>query len=249
MDELALERFFDDFIANDYPRKEEEGEKEEDVGEEERSQQDHEDDNESGTATMLPVCCPPPDPPAVPETPENHGFIPEIQNIVSTVRLGCTLDLNLIARNTWNTEYRPKTFKALVMRIRNPRTTANIYESGAILCSGATSPDDARRAARKFARIVQKLGFPVRFLNFQIHNIVASCSFFPLYLDALYLAYRKHCSYEHELFPGLFLKVVSGINATIFPHGKVNLSGAKTLDEVHKALDTIVPILTRFRKK
>ncbi|XP_072230066.1 uncharacterized protein [Leuresthes tenuis] len=206
-------------------------------------------DNESGTVDTLPASSPSADPPAVPETPEPHGFIPVIQNVISTVKLGCSLDLNLIARNTWNTEYRPKTYMALVMRIRKPRATATIYESGVILCSGAKSPDDSRRAARKFARIVQKLGFPVRFLNFQIHNIVATCPFFPLYLEALHLAYHKHSSYEHELFPALFLKVVSGINATIFAHGKVNLSGAKTVDEVHKALDTIVPILTRFRKK
>jgi transcription initiation factor TFIID TATA-box-binding protein len=83
------------------------------------------------------------------------------RNIVSTVNLGCNLELKKIALYARNAEYNPKRFAAVIMRIRSPRTTALIFSSGKMVCTGAKSEDDSRLAARKYARIIQKLGFPV----------------------------------------------------------------------------------------
>ena len=83
------------------------------------------------------------------------------RNIVSTVNLGCKLDLKKIALHARNAEYNPKRFAAVIMRIREPRTTALIFSSGKMVCTGAKSEEDSRLAARKYARIVQKLGFAV----------------------------------------------------------------------------------------
>lgn len=80
---------------------------------------------------------------------------------MSTVNLGCKLDLKKIALHARNAEYNPKRFAAVIMRIREPRTTALIFSSGKMVCTGAKSEEDSRLAARKYARIVQKLGFPV----------------------------------------------------------------------------------------
>ena len=44
-----------------------------------------------------------------------------------------------------------------------------------MVCTGAKSEEDSRLAARKYARIVQKLGFPAKFKNFKIQNMVGSC--------------------------------------------------------------------------
>uniref|UniRef100_A0A3Q1FLN5 Uncharacterized protein n=1 Tax=Acanthochromis polyacanthus TaxID=80966 RepID=A0A3Q1FLN5_9TELE len=101
-------------------------------------------------------------------------------NVVSRVNLGCRLDLNLIARNTWNVKYNPKVHRVLI-QIRRPRTTASIFSSGVLICMGATSIEESKVAARRFARIMQKLGFPVRFLNFKIQLIMATCSSFPVF--------------------------------------------------------------------
>ena len=52
------------------------------------------------------------------------------------------------------------------MRIREPRTTALIFNSGKLVCTGAKSEEDSRLAVRKYARIVQKLGFQaIRIFN------------------------------------------------------------------------------------
>ena len=55
------------------------------------------------------------------------GIVPQLQNIVSTVNLVCPLDLKRIALNARNAEYNPKRFAAVIMRIRDPRTTALIF--------------------------------------------------------------------------------------------------------------------------
>ena len=46
-----------------------------------------------------------------------------IQNIVATVQLGCRVDLSKIAQTARNAEYNPRRFAAVIMRIREPRTT------------------------------------------------------------------------------------------------------------------------------
>ena len=83
------------------------------------------------------------------------------RNIVSTINMLCKLDLRKIAMQARNAEYNPKRFAAVIMRIREPRTTALIFSSGKMVCTGAKSEDDSRLAARKYARIIQKLGFDV----------------------------------------------------------------------------------------
>ncbi|XP_066592922.1 TATA-box-binding protein isoform X2 [Prorops nasuta] len=100
--------------------------------------------------------------PMTPMTPASAdpGILPQLQNIVSTVNLNCKLDLKKIALHARNAEYNPKRFAAVIMRIREPRTTALIFSSGKMVCTGAKSEEDSRLAARKYARIIQKLGFP-----------------------------------------------------------------------------------------
>uniref|UniRef100_A0A3B3VH37 Uncharacterized protein n=1 Tax=Poecilia latipinna TaxID=48699 RepID=A0A3B3VH37_9TELE len=143
----------------------------------------------------------------------------------SCPKLGCKLDLDFIVRNTWNCEYNPKTFPAITIRIRKPRSTARLFRNGTLVCAGATSTDESHRAARKFARIVQKLNFPVRLLNFQIKNIVSCGKFFPVHLADVRQAYSKKCSYHPELFPSLFFRGLPGVTATVSPSGSIILNG------------------------
>ena len=43
------------------------------------------------------------------------------------------------------------------MRIRQPKTTALIFASGKMVCTGARSEEDSRIASRQYAKIIQKL--------------------------------------------------------------------------------------------
>ncbi|NXC01216.1 TBPL2 protein, partial [Orthonyx spaldingii] len=140
-------------------------------------------------------------PPLTPMTPalspsESSGIVPQLQNVVSTVNLACKLDLKNIALHARNAEYNPKRFAAVIMRIREPRTTALIFSSGKMVCTGAKSEEQSRLAARKYARVVQKLGFPAKFLDFKIQNMVGSCDVrFPIRLEGLVLTHQQFSRY------------------------------------------------------
>jgi len=108
------------------------------------------------------------------------------RNVVATVNLDCKLDLKTIAMHARNAEYNPKRFSAVIMRIREPKTTALIFASGKMVVTGAKSEDASRLAARKYARIVQKLGFAAKFVDFKVQNMVGSCDVkFPIRLEGL----------------------------------------------------------------
>jgi len=86
------------------------------------------------------------------------------------------------------------------MRIREPKTTALIFASGKMVVTGAKSEDDSRLASRKYARIIQKLGFDAKFAEFKIQNIVGSCDVkFPIRLEGLAYSHGAFSSYEPEV--------------------------------------------------
>ncbi|KAG0378434.1 TATA-box-binding protein [Mortierella sp. AD032] len=178
------------------------------------------------------------------------GIVPTLQNIVATVNLDCRLDLKTIALHARNAEYNPKRFAAVIMRIRDPKTTALIFASGKMVVTGAKSEDDSKLASRKYARIIQKLGFPAKFTDFKIQNIVGSCDVkFPIRLEGLAYAHGPFTSYEPELFPGLIYRMVKPkIVLLIFVSGKIVLTGAKVREEIYQAFEAIYPVLTEFRK-
>nr|CAG8482737.1 13238_t:CDS:2 [Entrophospora candida] len=165
------------------------------------------------------------------------GIVPTLQNIVATVNLDCRLDLKTIALHARNAEY-------------NPKTTALIFASGKMVVTGAKSEDDSKLASRKYARIIQKLGFNAKFTDFKIQNIVGSCDVkFPIRLEGLAYSHGHFSSYEPELFPGLIYRMVKPkIVLLIFVSGKIVLTGAKVREEIYQAFDSIYPVLTEFRK-
>lgn len=54
------------------------------------------------------------------------------------------------------------------MRIRDPKTTALIFSSGKMVCTGAKSEELSRDAARKYAKAIKKVGFSVEMKDFKI---------------------------------------------------------------------------------
>lgn len=185
-------------------------------------------------------------------TPENvgSGIVPTLQNIVATVNLSARLDLKTIALHARNAEYNPKRFAAVIMRIREPKTTALVFASGKMVVTGAKSEDDSRLASRKYARIIQKLGFNAKFTDFKIQNIVGSCDIkFPIRLEGLASRHHTFSSYEPELFPGLIYRMMKPkIVLLIFVSGKIVLTGAKVREEIYQAFELIYPVLQDFRK-
>jgi len=202
----------------------------------------------NGQATAMPAT-----PAATPGAAQQQGMsgiVPVLQNLVATVNLDCRLDLKTIALHARNAEYNPKRFAAVIMRIRDPKTTALIFASGKMVVTGAKSEDDSKLASRKYARIIQKLGFNAKFTDFKIQNIVGSCDVkFPIRLEGLASKHHNFSSYEPELFPGLIYRMMKPkIVLLIFVSGKIVLTGAKVREEIYQAFELIYPVLSDFRK-
>lgn len=136
------------------------------------------------------------------------------------------------------------------MRIREPRCTALIFRSGKLVCTGARTENDATLAARKFARIIQKLGYNVKFMEFKIQNLVATVDLrFPIRLENLNQMHGQFSSYEPELFPGLIYRMIKPrVVLLIFVNGKIVFTGAKSKTDITESLENIFPILKSFRK-
>uniref|UniRef100_A0A1S4GY00 Transcription initiation factor TFIID TATA-box-binding protein n=2 Tax=Anopheles gambiae TaxID=7165 RepID=A0A1S4GY00_ANOGA len=173
-----------------------------------------------------------------------------VRNCVATVSVGCELNLKTINFRTRNSEYNPSRFHGVVMRIRDPRCTALVFRSGKVICTGAKNEQQAHLGLRKFVRIIQKLGFDVKFLDFKVQNLVATADLrFPIRLENLNQVHGQFSSYEPELFPGLIYRMVKPrVVLLIFVNGKIVFTGAKNQREIHESLENIYPILQSFRK-
>ncbi|KAI9999087.1 hypothetical protein PInf_003769 [Phytophthora infestans] len=153
----------------------------------------------------------------------------KIMNVVGTVDLKTPLDLKTIALHARNAEYNPKVlkrFSAVIMRLRDPKTTALIFGSG------------------------KKLNFPAKFTEFKVRNVMGTCDIrFPIRLEGLLNDHARFSSYEPELFPGLIYKLVEPkLTLLIFVSGKIVLCGARDSNHLHQAIDKMYPVLLQYRK-
>ena len=174
-----------------------------------------------------------------------------IQNISSTANLGIRVDLKKIALKCRNTEFNPRRFAAVIMRLREPRATALIFASGKMVVTGVKSTHNANLAAKKFAYIVERVGFkPNEFVDFKVQNIVGTADMgFPIRLEGLVYHHSAFASYEPELFPGLIYRLVSPrVVFLIFVSGKVVITGAKKESDLSSALTKLYAVLVEFRK-
>ena len=174
-----------------------------------------------------------------------------IQNIASTANFGVRLDLKKIALKCRNTEFNPRRFGAVVMRLREPRATALMFASGKICVTGVKSTHNATLAMKKFHYIIERIGFqPKEKMDFKVQNIVgtADCGF-PIRLEGLVYAHSAFASYEPELFPGLIYRLVSPrVVFLIFVSGKIVITGAKKESDLANALTKLYPVLVEFKK-
>ncbi|XP_052900811.1 TATA-box-binding protein-like [Anopheles moucheti] len=193
--------------------------------------------------------------PAVVEAGEEQDPEPEpeidivINNVVCSFSVRCHLNLHDIALNGDNVEFRREN-GMVTMKLRRPYTTASIWSSGKITCTGATSEDQAKVAARRYSRCLQKLGFNVRLRNFRIVNVLGTCAM-PWGIKIVNFSekYKKDASYEPELHPGVTYKLHSPrATLKIFSTGSITVTAA-SVAYVQSAIEHIFPLVYEFRKK
>src|SRR5215467_6995154 len=80
--------------------------------------------------------------------PQTKAIV-SIENVVASASINQTVDLNLITENFVTVEYHPDQFPGLVFRLRNPKTATLIFSSGKMVCTGAKSEEQARKAVEE----------------------------------------------------------------------------------------------------
>lgn len=172
-----------------------------------------------------------------------------INNVVCSFSVRCHLNLRDIAQKGFNVEFRREN-GMVTMKLRRPYTTASIWSSGKITCTGATSEDQAKVAARRYSRCLQKLGFNVRFRNFRIVNVLGTCSMpWGIMIVNFSEKYKKDASYEPELHPGVTYKLYNPkATLKIFSTGSITVTAA-SVAFVQSAIEHIFPLVYEFRKK
>ncbi|PIO22760.1 hypothetical protein AB205_0029020, partial [Aquarana catesbeiana] len=168
------------------------------------------------------------------------------RNIVSTVNLACKLDLKKIALHARNAEYNPKRFAAVIMRIREPRTTALIFSSGKMVCTGAKRTPHAKSLETSdftdihLLHVVDVKRQSLSFRNVKDFKKGLQCYVLICFNEfkgsVVNLQMLYASSYEPELFPGLIYRMVKPrIVLLIFVSGKVVLtdspSGAQEVSD------------------
>ncbi|KAK7582153.1 hypothetical protein V9T40_013598 [Parthenolecanium corni] len=174
----------------------------------------------------------------------------QVQNIVCSVNLSCPLNLTDINNRLRLSEYNPKRFPGAVLRLLEPKVTALAFASGKMVVCGARHETLASLGARKFARILQKIGYNVCLKDFKINNMLGTSDLkFPVRLEDLNESHPQFSRFEPELFPALIYRLVRPRTVVlIFVNGKVVITGGKSREELQLALDTMYPILRSFRK-
>ncbi len=161
-----------------------------------------------------------------------------IENVVASATLKQNIDLSSIVRVFPGVEYRPEQFPGLVYRLKKPKTATLIFSSGKMVCTGAKSERQAKKAVMKVTDELKKNGIViVGKPDITIQNIVASAGLAGS-IDLEKSTYSlKRTMYEPEQFPGLIYRMDDPkVVILLFASGKLVCTGAKKEEEVHRAV-------------
>ena len=161
-----------------------------------------------------------------------------IQNVVATGTLNQKVDLNAVVKGYPGVEYRPKQFPGLVFRLKRPKTATLIFSSGKMVCTGARSGKESRRAIMQVVKELKKGGLIILSKpSVKVVNIVASASLDGKVDLEKTVVTLRHTMYEPEQFPGLILRMDEPkVVILIFATGNLVVTGAKVEQDVYDAV-------------
>lgn len=172
----------------------------------------------------------------------------EIVNIVGTTSLEHDIPLEKMAAALSNTEYNPEQFPGLVIRIRDPKTSALIFSSGKVVVTGARSLEKMEEAIQAIIKALEKINVKIIVKpKIEVQNVVASGSIeMDLNLNTLAVKLRN-TEYEPEQFPGLVYKLGDGSRATflLFSNGKIVCTGTRGREEVDESVEKLISNLKK----
>ena len=168
-----------------------------------------------------------------------------IENVVASATLNQKVDLNAVVKGYPGVEYRPEQFPGLVFRLKRPKTATLIFSTGKMVCTGAKSEKESRRAVMKVVKELKKGGIIIISKpEMKIQNIVASGCLGGM-IDLEKAAYTLgRTMYEPEQFPGLIYRMEEPkVVILLFASGKLVCTGAKKEEDVFVSVDRLHVLL------
>ena len=169
--------------------------------------------------------------------PKTKSII-NIQNVVASATLNQKVDLNAVVKGFPGVEYRPKRFPGLVFKLKRPKTATLIFSTGKMVCTGARSEKESRRAVMTVVKELKKGGIVIISKpDLQVVNIVASARLGgKIDLEKAVFTLGK-AMYEPEQFPGLIYRMDEPrVVILIFASGNLVCTGAKKEQDVYDAV-------------
>ena len=182
-----------------------------------------------------------------------------IKNCVATAFFGTQLDLEEISWKKHG-EFNPSSFAAAKFRLSSPSTTALIFASGKIVCTGAASEDSAEVAILKYFRMVNSVDVKAVCIDICIENIVGTAYLghaINLHQTFAWLKSQGYVGamYSPELFPGLrfvpqdLAPYLPPTKVLVFQEGNVVICGAKAREELLQTWIILRAILKQFEQE
>lgn len=163
----------------------------------------------------------------------------KVENIVSSATLGKSIDLNSVAPALEGVEFNQENFPGLVYKLKEPKTAALIFGSGKLVCTGAKTVEDSKKAIHITVDHMRTLDpdIPHEF-EIKVQNIVASANLGKtLNLETVALD-LENTEYEPEQFPGLVYRLSDPkVVLLLFGSGKVVCTGAKTFGDAQLGVE------------
>jgi transcription initiation factor TFIID TATA-box-binding protein len=80
----------------------------------------------------------------------------KIENIVASADLGVELDLYAIAKASPDVDYEPEQFPGAIYKIKEPKVALLLFKNGKIICTGAKTEADIKKAIDQVIKVVKK---------------------------------------------------------------------------------------------
>ena len=191
-----------------------------------------------------------------------------LNNVVASfslgLRSGLTMDPVMLVMRGRNMEYKGGRHYVR-FQLRRPACSANIYPSGKVTVTGSKSEDDAKMAARRIARSMQKLlakypdickqklvkvkSVKVSMNNFKVTNVWAASQLPWDVKLQMFATQNRECCYEPELSAAITYQLASPKACVkIFASGSLVIQ-APMIKNIQAAISKIYPKAYPCRKE
>jgi len=167
----------------------------------------------------------------------------KIENVVASATIAEELNIEVISMLLDDADYEPEQFPGIIYRLKEPKVAILIFRSGKVVCTGAKSIDSVRKAFELLTQQLKDAGISViKNPEITVQNMVATWDTGQtLNLASITLSFGlERVEYEPEQFPGVVFRLSDPkIVMLFFGSGKVVCTGAKSIEDLERAVDIV----------